>query len=1210
MATVYYRITGGVAPYTVSIDCPGVLPEVKGSTGIYYFEDIPNGIYTISIVDGIGCVNESTAVVACGECLTCSPTGIFQYAHSSIAVDNVIFLGERKANPQVFRFYDMDDLSLYVGVTIPGVGSAGQGLESVCYSSITEKLYFAARDNTTGNLAIIEVEPDTLAYTKHVIGITANLFVIATDGTYIYGGTDVEFFKIRISDWAIIQTENFTTSGFADSHGAAVNINRGELYISSEYSTSLLAIVSLSDLAVYSIVDISSCVSHPTDDLTYYDDGSTCKIYVAGEFPYVGKGACSVDADTYNVECIELARSYGLWEYCGYIYSAAFNDDSIQRFSVDDPSTIETFPLELNFIPNEIIIVNNRTYVTKWGGLGSAKICEYTCLPIDCTTTTTTTVEPTTTTSTTEEPTTTTTSTTCYNYVEFPCGVYIVYNLTDEYKEVYYRECGEEEWLGAVSIGAHDYHEFTECYELMYTDCNLEIELIELCTTTTTCEPCETEYFSLVSSVTNHNISYPFLNLTVEQSIDTWCNWIAAELESPYGHGTVENVCGTVSVGEILYVNDKCQLLDSGCYIYDPNFVDNTSILHTHPDVYVVEIVDGEIISLTPTECSTTTSTTGEPTTTTTSTTIFCENLLCDTTLTVGEYEYQGGMIYGFCRPEISTEIGSIDPDCNNDFAMLEWEEDYDRLRLYWLNSNPCYTFQYLGVYINDDYYLFTNQQLYNDWFYTLESNPFPSAGQTCRVIICAPDCNTTTTTTTTAEYICDDLLCDTEMTVGEWEGSNIYGYVRNQGVGSLSPDCNVVSYLSFQANDNNLVMRLIPYWVIPVPCFDNPFYVYINEQQFMFTLSETYEGAVLCSENPFPAVGQTCDIIICGNDCTTTTTTTTTVEPTTTTSTTEEPTTTTTTTVDCVDCNTTTWYILTEGNTYKTCLGENTGCVIFDINAESMVINFTFNFDGSNVIEEYNVTGTTQFYFFKDSTTNFGYLTVNLISGSNGSITMYCPNGEACTTTTTCPCENMIEISSEENNVLAKTWGTYCTKTQEQYNAQLFTMPEDGYITRIDLLGWEKVGNPNVTLQCAILDVHCCWGGRYGCDKVDPVDYPNTIISGGNSLNTIKFEGTAPASPQWYSFCFDRVFLTAGLWSFAFFYPNTSVDIVDPDTYNTTFTNGEVNDGSNYIIFYTGSGYSGGYFDYKISPQYEFPWGVPLETIDLSCRVCYESVV
>ena len=511
MGTITYNITSGQEPFTAVLTPPIGSPYIETglSLGVNTFEGIPEGSnYTLTVADSRGC----TWVIEDIDFfyIACSDTDVFQYAHSSIVVNDVMFLGERKSSPYVVRFPNPDDLSVYTRQAIPGVGSAGQGLESVCYSSSTEKLYFGARDSATGYLAIVEVDPDDVSvYTVHVITspspIIADLFVITTDGTYIYGGTDEVFFKIRISDWEVVQTTNFIASGFTDSHGAAISIDRGLFYVSSQYGVSKLAIVSMTDISSYTIVDLSAHVSHPTDDICVYDDGDVCKVYVAGEWSYVGNGAASVEITNGNlVEGIELLPSYGLWEHCGIIYSAAISN-RIQWFDVDNPSVKAEAYIESGYIPNEILIINNRLFATKWAALGSAKLCELFCVNVVCntttttsstssTTTTTTTIEETTTT-TTSTSSTTTTTTTCYQLVG--CGIYDIDNPTNEFRQISWKYCGEESWRGIITLPPYTTYTNYDCRAFEAYDCDITFALYEEClpstTTTTTTQDCSME---------------------------------------------------------------------------------------------------------------------------------------------------------------------------------------------------------------------------------------------------------------------------------------------------------------------------------------------------------------------------------------------------------------------------------------------------------------------------------------------------------------------------------------------------------------------------------------------------------------------------------------------------------------------------------------------------------------------------------------------
>ena len=155
-----------------------------------------------------------------------------------------------------------------------------------------------------------------------------------------------------------------------------------------------MAVIDTSDLSLPVYVDLSSYVAHPTDDMTYYDNGSMCKVYVAGEYPLGIYGAASVEITDGNaVEGIALLPSYGLFINDTYIYSAAISN-KIQFFDVSAPSSKLVCDLnawETGFVPNEIIFVGDRMFVTWWAGMGTAKLCEWLCPENFPPTTTTTT---------------------------------------------------------------------------------------------------------------------------------------------------------------------------------------------------------------------------------------------------------------------------------------------------------------------------------------------------------------------------------------------------------------------------------------------------------------------------------------------------------------------------------------------------------------------------------------------------------------------------------------------------------------------------------------------------------------------------------------------------------------------------------------------------------------------------------------------------
>lgn len=389
MAIVRYEITEGVAPFTVSIEPSYIPSQVNPALGIYYFDDVPNGSFIITVTDSVGCSISFPVDVDCPAetCLDCSSTEIFRYAQASIVVDDNIFVGERNINPRIVRFTDPDNLSIYDTITISGIGSLTRGLESAGYSSITGKLYFGGRHNSTGSLGIVEVDPSTLAYTIHpIIGLGGDIFGICTDGTYIYGGNDTRFFRIRISDWLLDSTSLYPI-GYNDAIAASVNPSRDELYITTKGggggAIDKLAIVSTTDLSLYDIVDLTGYVSASSDDIAYYDDGTSCKVYVSGKNPILNYGGAEVETTAGNsITGIDITPSNGFFISGNIVYSAG-RTGLLETFNVSDPSFITQYDLEPSFEIGEVVIVDLKTFIIREGDVGVAKICQCGCVAVE-----------------------------------------------------------------------------------------------------------------------------------------------------------------------------------------------------------------------------------------------------------------------------------------------------------------------------------------------------------------------------------------------------------------------------------------------------------------------------------------------------------------------------------------------------------------------------------------------------------------------------------------------------------------------------------------------------------------------------------------------------------------------------------------------------------------------------------------------------------
>jgi len=77
---------------------------------------------------------------------------------------NTLFSTVRNSTPAFIRFNNPNDLTDYDYVEVSGVGSYAYP-DQIIYSSYTDKLYMVLSDNYVGgNLRIVEIDPETLAY--------------------------------------------------------------------------------------------------------------------------------------------------------------------------------------------------------------------------------------------------------------------------------------------------------------------------------------------------------------------------------------------------------------------------------------------------------------------------------------------------------------------------------------------------------------------------------------------------------------------------------------------------------------------------------------------------------------------------------------------------------------------------------------------------------------------------------------------------------------------------------------------------------------------------------------------------------------------------------------------------------------------------------------------------------------------------------------
>lgn len=55
MGQIIYQIVSGTPDFTIVLSGPVIVNETKTEIGIYSFDDVPDGAYTLSITDGNGC---------------------------------------------------------------------------------------------------------------------------------------------------------------------------------------------------------------------------------------------------------------------------------------------------------------------------------------------------------------------------------------------------------------------------------------------------------------------------------------------------------------------------------------------------------------------------------------------------------------------------------------------------------------------------------------------------------------------------------------------------------------------------------------------------------------------------------------------------------------------------------------------------------------------------------------------------------------------------------------------------------------------------------------------------------------------------------------------------------------------------------------------------------------------------------------------------
>ncbi len=313
-----------------------------------------------------------------------SEGGIFSNPHGTVQAGNKFYVGTRTSPATVTVFNNPDDLSDHQTVTLTGHSN----IDVLIYDDVNDKLYASCYDGLAyenpHKMTIIQIDPHDITQWS-VIFSNAALWTqwstpIVTDGTYIYGATfgynPSEFFKIRISDGAIITRRGWT--GVYYSHSAVIQkyADRSEMYVTTVWDhPARFAKVNLTDMT-YTSVSFGNNDPY-TDDMAcrYVDEtGSIC--YAGADEYAVSDLGLVIDTRTMATSSFPMGgtTSYGMFIKDSNLYSLNFNN-TITRFPNFNTTTPEIFSTP-GITPNEMFYSDSgKLFITDWSA--SSKLIEF-----------------------------------------------------------------------------------------------------------------------------------------------------------------------------------------------------------------------------------------------------------------------------------------------------------------------------------------------------------------------------------------------------------------------------------------------------------------------------------------------------------------------------------------------------------------------------------------------------------------------------------------------------------------------------------------------------------------------------------------------------------------------------------------------------------------------------------------------------------------
>lgn len=317
----------------------------------------------------------SSAISSSSYTINQSAVGAFSWAHGTVSVGNKLYVTTRTNPATVTVFNNADDLSDHQTVTLTG----HQNADVLIYDQVHDKIYastydaaaYAAPHNTT----ILQIDPNDISNWSVVYNSSTPYSdyssPIVTDGEYVYGATASyyqvsKFFKIRISDWALVGTPtNWTGSYMAHAAQLVSYSDRKEMYVTnaSWSNPARFGKINLNTMA-FSTINLNTSLL--TDDFACQktdDNGATC--YLGSDNGADRQKGFTVNTSAMSsAEFNSISACYGTFIYGGDLYFLGSNGQIAKYPALDlgSPVTIAT-----PFIPNELLHPSNGgLYLTDW----------------------------------------------------------------------------------------------------------------------------------------------------------------------------------------------------------------------------------------------------------------------------------------------------------------------------------------------------------------------------------------------------------------------------------------------------------------------------------------------------------------------------------------------------------------------------------------------------------------------------------------------------------------------------------------------------------------------------------------------------------------------------------------------------------------------------------------------------------------------------